>query len=105
MKSLLIAAGLALLAGSATAQTTTTVTTTTIEEPQIDSIRTYVTREQTTSIVAPDGFDVIVGAPLPEPVPLYRLPEEVGVPAYQYTVIDGHTVLVDENRNIVQIID
>ena len=104
MNSFLIAAGLALLASSATAQTTT-VTTTTIEEPQVDSLRTYVTREQTTSVAAPDGFDVIVGAPLPEPVPLYRLPEEVGVPAYQYTVIDGHTVLVDENRNIVQIID
>ena len=105
MKPFLIAAGLALLASGAMAQTTTTVTTTTIEEPQVDSIRTYVTRERTTSVAAPDGFDVIVGAPLPEPVPLYKLPEDVGVPTYQYTVIDGHTVLVDENRNIVQIID
>ena len=52
---------------------------------------------------APDGYTVTVGTPLPEPVPLYRLPDDVG--PYEYAVVDGHTVLVDENRNIVKIID
>ena len=103
MKRLLIAAAFGLTAIAAQAQTTTTTTTTTVDEPMTNTIRTYVTKEKTTSVAAPDGFTVTVGEPLPAPVPLYKLPDDVG--PYQYTVMDGHTVLVDENRNIVKIID
>lgn len=103
MKRLLIAAAFGLTAIAAQAQTTTTTTTTTVDDPTSNTIRTYVTREKTTSIPAPDGYTVTIGEPLPAPVPLYRLPDDVG--PYQYTVMDGHTVLVDENRNVVKVID
>lgn len=105
MKRIILVALAAGLAAPAVAQTTTTTTTTTIEEPQIETIRTYVTEQKTVSTPAPEGFSVTVGSTLPEPVPLYRLPEDVGPAAYEYAVVDGHTVLVDENRNIVEIID
>lgn len=102
MKSLLIAGAFALVTSAALAQTTTTTTTTTTD-PVTGDIRTYITKEQTASVPAPSGFVATVGEPLPAPVPLYRLPE--GMSPYQYSVIDGHTVLVDENRNIVEILD
>ncbi|TFF27725.1 DUF1236 domain-containing protein [Jiella endophytica] len=104
MKRLILAAAIAAAPVAALAQTTTT-TTTTVErtEPDYGTIRTYVTKEHHESFAAPDGFTVTTGAPLPEPVPLYRLPDDVG--PYQYAVVDGHTVLVDEQRNIVKIID
>ena len=105
MKTILIAACLAAAAPAAALAQTTTTTTTTVErtEPDYGTIRTYVTKERHESVAAPDGYTVTVGTPLPEPVPLYRLPDDVG--PYEYAVVDGHTVLVDENRNIVKIID
>ena len=105
MKALLLVAAIAVGAPvAALAQTTTTTTTVeTTREPDYGTIRTYVTKERRESVAAPDGYTVTVGTPLPEPVPLYRLPDNVG--PYEYAVVDGHTVLVDENRNIVKIID
>ncbi|MBO0902377.1 DUF1236 domain-containing protein [Jiella sonneratiae] len=106
MKRIILAvAAIALAAPAAVAQTTTTTTTTveTTKEPDYDTIRTYVTKEKHESVAAPDGYTVTVGTALPEPVPLYRLPDNVG--PYEYAVVDGHTVLVDDNRNIVKIID
>ncbi|NDW05353.1 DUF1236 domain-containing protein [Jiella pacifica] len=105
MKRLLLVAALALGAPVAALAQTTTTTTTTVEttDPDYGTIQTYVTKERRESVPAPDGYTVTVGTPLPEPVPLYRLPDDVG--PYEYAVVDGHTVLVDENRNIVKIID
>ena len=65
MKRLLIAAAFGLTAFAAQAQTSTTTTTTTVDDPTTDTIRTYVTKEKTTSVPAPDGFTVTVGEPLP----------------------------------------
>lgn len=103
MKKILLAASFALVAGTAMAQTTTTTTTTTSTDPVTGDIQTYITKEQRTSVAAPQGFVATVGQPLPAPVPLYRLPDNVS--PYQYTIVDGHTYLVDENRNIVEVLD
>lgn len=51
--------------------------------------------------------DLAVGAILPSEGPAYYpVPEEYGVREYQYSVINGHTVLVDpRTRRVVEIID
>jgi len=51
--------------------------------------------------------DVAVGAVLPADGPsYYPVPTEYGVKEYQYSVVNGHTVLVDpRTRRIVQIVD
>ncbi|MBP0615377.1 DUF1236 domain-containing protein [Jiella mangrovi] len=104
MKRLLLAAAIALVApAAALAQTTTTTTTVQTTEPDYGAIKTYVIKEKHESYMAPDGYTVTVGKPLPAPVPLYRLPDDMG--PNEYAVVDGHTVLVDQNRNIVKIID
>ncbi|MER0239314.1 DUF1236 domain-containing protein [Fulvimarina sp. MAC8] len=108
MKRLIVAVLAAgVVAGPALAQTTTTTVTetTVVEQPRVEEIRTYVVEQGVASIAPPEGVTVTVGSALPDPVPLYELPEGVAPPSYQYTVIDGHSVLVDENRNIVQILD
>ena len=108
MKPILAITALALagsLAAAGAQTTTTTTTSTTVQKPDTAAIQQYVTTQKTTSVTAPSGFTPSVGAPLPEPVPLYKLPDGVSPPGYQYTVVDGHTVVVDENRNIVDILD
>ncbi|EAU40077.1 hypothetical protein FP2506_02510 [Fulvimarina pelagi HTCC2506] len=109
MKRLIVAMlASAFVAGPALAQTSTTTTvteTTVVEQPQVEEIRTYVVDQSVESVAAPEGVTISVGTALPEPVPLYKLPEGVAPPTYQYTVVDGQTVLVDENRSIVQIIN
>ncbi|KQT83500.1 DUF1236 domain-containing protein [Aurantimonas sp. Leaf443] len=106
MKRILLAGmiGAATL-GSAFAQTTTTTTVTTIEQPQVEAIRTYITKQPAPTVAPVTGVTYTIGQPLPEPVPLYRLPDDVGVSGYQYTMIDGRTVLVDGNRTVVQVLD
>jgi hypothetical protein len=51
--------------------------------------------------------DVAVGVVLPADGPsYYPVPTEYGVKDYQYSVVNGHTVLVDpRTRRIVQILD
>jgi|HubBroStandDraft_6_1064221.scaffolds.fasta_scaffold771660_1 hypothetical protein len=51
--------------------------------------------------------DVAVGLVLPADGPAYYpVPAEYGVKEYQYSVVNGHTVLVDpRTRRIVQILD
>ncbi len=51
--------------------------------------------------------DVAVGAILPADGPsYYPVPTEYGVKEYRYSVVNGHTVLVDpRTRRIVQIVD
>ncbi len=53
------------------------------------------------------GNEVVVGAELPTVgVEYYEAPEEYGVRDYRYTVVNGHTVLVDpRTHRIVQVID
>jgi Protein of unknown function (DUF1236) len=49
--------------------------------------------------------DVVVGATLPAGVTYYRVPTDYYGPAY-YTVVNGHTVLVDPNSGkILQVIN
>ena len=49
--------------------------------------------------------DVVVGAVLPSGVSYYRVPADYYGPAY-YTVVNGHTVLVDPNTGkILQVIN
>jgi len=51
--------------------------------------------------------EIAVGSILPSDGPAYYpVPEEYGVREYQYSVVNGHTVLVDpRSRRIVQILD
>lgn len=51
--------------------------------------------------------DVRVGAVLPETgVEYYEVPPEYGARNYQYTVVNGHTVLIDpRTRRIVEIVN
>jgi hypothetical protein len=53
------------------------------------------------------GHEVAVGVILPSDGPAYYpVPTEYGVTEYQYSIVDGHTVLVDpRTRRIVQILD
>jgi Protein of unknown function (DUF1236) len=49
--------------------------------------------------------DVVVGATLPSGVSYYRVPNDYYGPSY-YTVVNGHTVLVDPNTGrILQVIN
>jgi hypothetical protein len=53
------------------------------------------------------GHEVAIGVILPPEGPAYYpVPAEYGVTEYQYSIVDGHTVLVDpRTRRIVQILD
>lgn len=52
-----------------------------------------------------DG-DVVVGKPLPGSIEYYEVPSEYKVQNYRYTVVNGHTVLVDPTTHaIVEVID
>ena len=49
--------------------------------------------------------DVVVGATLPQGVTYYRVPTDYYGPAY-YTIVNGHTVLVDPNSGkILQVMN
>jgi hypothetical protein len=49
--------------------------------------------------------DVVVGATLPSGVTYYRVPADYYGPAY-YTIVNGHTVLVDPNSGkILQVVN
>ena len=49
--------------------------------------------------------DVVVGATLPQGVSYYRVPNDYYGPAY-YTIVNGHTVLVDPNSGkILQVMN
>ncbi|MBO0662934.1 DUF1236 domain-containing protein [Jiella sp. MQZ9-1] len=108
MKRILLAAALAAAVPAAalaqTTTTTTTVETTQPVQPETKVIRTYVTKESRESFDAGDGYTVAVGTDLPAPVPLYRLPDDVG--PYQYTVVNHKTVVVDPTtRKVIEIIE
>jgi hypothetical protein len=66
---------------------------------------TYVVREKRDSYKY--DHDVVIGAELPSTgVTYYEVPAEYGVKNYRYSVVNGHTVLVDPSTHrIVQIVD
>lgn len=122
MKHMLIASVATLgLVTAAAAQTSTTTTTTTggaavttgtttgsvTISPEVRTkVREYVVKEKRPSIAAPSGFNVTVGATLPQTVELYSFPADVGVTQYRYSVVGNQTVLVDPGtRRIVQVIE
>jgi hypothetical protein len=115
MKHLLATTAFALMTGVALAQTSTTVTTTTspdatssvtISPAEETKIREYIVKEKRTSVTAPSGFSISVGAEVPQSVELYSLPSDVGVTKYRYTVVGGKTALVDPStRKVVRIIE
>ena len=121
MKHLLIAGVATLgLVASAAAQTSTTTTTTSggtavttgststsvMIEPEVRTkIKQYVTTSKPKSVTAPSGFTVSRGAVLPETIEVQSFPSTVGVTQYRYSVVGDRTVLVDNNRRIVEVIE
>lgn len=120
MKHLLIAGVATLgLVAAATAQTSTTTTTTsggavttgststsvTIEPEVRTKVRQYVTTNKPKAVTAPSGFTVTRGAVLPESIEVQSFPADVGVTQYRYTVVGDRTVLVDNSRRIVEVVE
>jgi hypothetical protein len=111
MKRILLVGAAALIAGAAYAQTsttqqTTTTTTTTLQPEVRTKVRQYVTTNKPRAVTAPSGFQVSVGATLPEAVELETFPADVGVTQYRYVGIGGRTVLVEPgSRRIIEVFD
>ncbi len=121
MKHLLIAGVATLgLVSAAAAQTSTTTTTTsggtavttgststavTIEPEVRTKVRQYVTTSKPKAVTAPSGFTVTRGAVLPGSIEVQSFPADVGVTQYRYTVVGDRTVLVDNSRRIVEVIE
>ncbi len=72
---------------------------------QRPAFRQYILREHVPEYTVPDR--VAVGAILPETgVTYYDVPQTYAVTPYRYTVVNGHTILVEpRSRRIVQVID
>ena len=121
MKHLVIAtvASLGLISAAAAQSSSTTVTTTTggaavttgtttgavTIQPEVRTkVREYVTTSKPKSVAVPSGFTVSTGAVLPDAVEIQTFPSTVGVTQYRYAVVGDQTVLVDNNRRIVEVI-
>lgn len=83
-------AAFAMLFGAALAQPAAG----TLSSEQLARIREHVAKEQRAPGTAPPGFTVSVGATLPQDVPLYSFPAEVGVGNYRYAVVGRQVILV-----------
>ncbi len=122
MKHLMIATVATLgLISAAVAQTSTTVTTGSLSgtavttgstggtvtiQPEVRTkVKQYVTTSKPKSVAVPSGFTVRRGVALPETVEIQSLPADVGVTQYRYAVVGDQTVLVNSNREIVEIIE
>jgi hypothetical protein len=68
---------------------------------QVAAIRDHVRKENRPSGAVPRGYRVSVGAPVPEAVPLYRFPTNLGVPGYRYAVVGNQIVLVAIPRRLI----
>jgi Protein of unknown function (DUF1236) len=91
------------ISGSAFAQTTTT-TTTTITTEQSGMVRTYVTKQNRTSLRSPDQFGP--GATVPSSFELYEIPADIGISNTRYTIINNRTVLIDPTtRRVIHVIE
>lgn len=106
MRTLIAAIGVAGLAftAPAVAQTTTTTTVTT-EQPSTgivvvpDQVRTYVTKQQTKSVIL-EG-PVVVGQALPDTVEYQIIPENDG---YAYAIVNDQRVIIDpKTRSVIEV--
>ena len=72
---------------------------------QRPAFREYIVRERVPEYTIPDR--VVVGGVLPETgVVTYDVPQTYGVTPYRYTVVNGHTILVEpRTRRIVQVLN
>lgn len=97
----------AVASGTATTTTTTTTeTTTTTIQPEVRTkVRQYVTTNKPRAVAVPSGITVRRGVTLPETIEVESFPADVGVTEYRYVTIGDQTVLVNRNREIVEIID
>jgi hypothetical protein len=126
MKKIIIAtvASLGLISAAAASGTSTTTTTTgtssggttvttggtttgtvTIQPEVRTKVRQYITTSKPKSVAVPSGFTVRRGVALPETIEVQSLPSDVGVTEYRYVVVGDQTVLVNSNREIVEIIE
>lgn len=100
MKKLILAAGMALMATSAMAQTVVIAPETRTE------IKEYVVKHKATSVELPSGVEIRSGVVLPETVELQTFDGISSASDYRYVVVDGRTVLVEPGtRRIIEVID
>ena len=92
--------------GGAAVSTGTAATTGTVTiQPEVRTkVREYITTSKPKSVAVPSGFMVSTGAVLPEAVEIQTFPSTVGVTNYRYAVVGDQTVLVDNNRRIIEVI-
>ena len=93
--------------GGAAVSTGTAATTGTVTiQPEVRTkVRQYITTSKPKSVAVPSGFTVRRGVALPETIEVQSLPSDVGVTEYRYVVVGDQTVLVNSNREIVEIIE
>ena len=82
--------------------------TLTIAPADQTKVMTWIKSQNKSSMAAPAGFSLTVGATLPSSVMLYPIDPSVGVAAvtsYNYAIIDNKTVLVDpSSHKVVEIL-
>jgi hypothetical protein len=79
---------------------------TVVIQPEVRTkVKQYVTTSKPKAATVPSGFTVRRGVALPEAVEIQTFPADVGVTGYRYAVVGNQTVLVNTNREIVEIID
>ncbi len=103
---------LAALGGPALAQTPLPAPPSTVATPSVsvtldqeEKIRDVAADQRAATPPARD-FIVATGVELPPSVEIHPLPEDVGIPHYQFAVVGRDTVLVDPStRRIVKVIE
>jgi hypothetical protein len=92
-------------AGSATVTTAPAGSATVTIQPEVQTkVKQYITTSKPKSVAVPSGLTVRQGVKLPETVEIQSFPAEVGVTQYRYVVLGDQTVLVNNNREIVEVI-
>ena len=95
-------AGLLLLAGAGVAAADTLVLT----PDETTAVHEYITTQKVTPVEPPSGFEVSVGATLPDTIELHALDVPKVQKKYEYVVIGKQTVLVEpQTRKIIQVIE
>ena len=92
-------AGALFLAGAGVAAAETLILT----PEETTTVHEYITTQQVTPVEPPSGFEVSVGATLPDTIELHvpKIKEK-----YDYVVIGNQTVLVEPStRKIIQVIE
>lgn len=77
-----------------------------ITPEQRSKIQAHVLQEHRSSLTAPAGFALTVGATLPAGIALYWMPPEAGVNRYRYTIVCDLALVVDpETRQVLEILN